>query len=40
MYFFWCTKYLINAPLGELKKKQKKKKNCAKDGKGVEGVKN
>src|SRR2546421_11281637 len=21
MYFFWCTKYLINAPLGELKKK-------------------
>src|SRR5437762_12359662 len=25
MYFFWCTKYLINAPLGELKKKKKKK---------------
>ena len=23
MYFFWCTKYLINAPLGELKKKKK-----------------
>src|SRR5205085_12537473 len=25
MYFFWCTKYLINAPLGELKKKKNKK---------------
>jgi len=23
MYFFWCTKYLINAPLGEIKKKKK-----------------
>src|SRR5205823_2490767 len=30
MYFFWCTKYLINAPLGELKKKKKKKLNLIK----------